>query len=335
MNMDLQNKCTQLAENYRIMRQGNLFEYQAIIAAGAALYLEQGRAVDPDRIRECKKVLSRKKGIFSNFRGISSYVIRCKLALAPDPEVYLQNLDTVYKGLKSFFSGEQVVLAAMVIVDTVSPDGYPAAVEKTKSLYKEVRKTHPWLTSEDDMPFVALMAVQGTDKADIYQEAEENYAILKRDLKASNESRQMLSHILSFCEGTPEEKCGRIVAIAEGLKNAKHRLGRDRYISILGVLASSRLSTDEIVSMICEADDCLKQHKPFRGIFGTGSQTRRMFAVQMVDASLREKGGSAVAGAVNVSSTISTSIEVTIITLLMLYAIIASSTAHSAAQSHS
>ena len=37
MNMDLQNKCTQLVENYRIMRKGNIFEYQAIIAAGAVV----------------------------------------------------------------------------------------------------------------------------------------------------------------------------------------------------------------------------------------------------------------------------------------------------------
>jgi len=65
MNIDLQNKCTQLAENYRIMRRGNFFEYQSIIAAGAALYLEQDRVVEPDRIRECKKLLARKKGIYS------------------------------------------------------------------------------------------------------------------------------------------------------------------------------------------------------------------------------------------------------------------------------
>ena len=331
MRTELQNKCDQLIQNYKLLRTGNRLEYPSLVAAGAALYLEEGKAVDPVRLKECKKLLKNRKGIFSNFRGISEFVLRCKMALSDDPEVYLANLDTVYKGLRSFFSGEQVLHAAMVIADSVSPSEYDAATQKTKAIYKEMHKAHPWLTSQDDMPFAALMAILGSDETEVFQEAENIYGILKQDLRASLESKQMLSHVLSFSKGMAEVKTDKICRIAEELRAARHPLGRDRYISILGTLAPSELPAGELADMICEADDYLKKFRPFRGIFGTGRQTRRMFAVQMTEAALGEKGYASMTGAAGISSMVSTSIEVTIITLIMLYTIIAMSAASSAA----
>lgn len=324
MQERLQNKCDQLIRNYSLLRPGNRLEYESLLAAAASMFTAADRTVDPDRVKECKKLLKKKKGLFSNFRGISEVVIRCKMALARDPEEYLDNVTTVYKDLKTFFSGEQVVLAATVIVDSVSPSEFEYMSEKTKAIYHEMRGAHPLLTSEDDMPFAAIMAVMGSDPNSICASAEEIYSDLKKNLKASMESRQMLSHILSVYEGGNKEKCDKICRLAKELKSSGHRLGRDRYISILGVLAGARVSTDELAQMVAEADDYLKQFKPFKGIFGVGTSIRRMYAVQMVEASLSPEHSSSIAGASGAASMISTSIEVTIITLIITYIIIAS-----------
>ena len=331
MDAVLQTKCDQLIENYHRMLPGNRLESSSLLVAGAGMFLAKGVEVDPERLKECKRLLKKRKSVFSSFRGITEFVVRCKMALSDDPEAYLEQLDAVFRGLKSIYRGNQILLAAMVIVDLAAPAEHAAVIQKTRSLYKDMRKAHPWLTSEEDMPFAALMAVTGRDAASVYEDAEKAYEILKKDLRASSESRQMLSHILSIYRGSAERKCDKIRLIAEGLKRTKHPMGRDRYISMLGVLCTASPTPEDLVGMIGEADDYLRQSKPFRGLFGVGVSCRRMVAVQMTESVLNDNGMSGVADTAAVASMVSTSIEVTIITLILLYSLIVTS---SSASSH-
>ena len=109
---------------------------------------------------------------------------------------------------------------------------------------------------------------------------------------------------------------------------AGHPLRRDRYIAILGTLAGSARPAEELVAQISEADDYLKQFKPFYGLFGVGRDNRRMTAVQLVTALLDESGAGGLPDA-TVSSVVSTTIEVTIITILLLCAVLAAASAAS------
>lgn len=329
MQEELKRSCDQLIENYSRIREGNRFEYDSLLTAGAALYLAKGVEVDAEGLARCGKLLRQRKGVFSSFRGIAEFIVRCKMALADDPEAYLEQLDAVYGGLKSIFSDQQTLLAAMVIVDLAEPARQAAAVEKTKSIYREMRSAHPWLTSQEDMPFAALMAVTGKDGSALYEEAEKNYELLRQNLLAGSESRQMLSHILAICPGHAESKCDKLCSMDRGLRKAKHALSRDRSISILGTLVGSPLSADALVPMICEADDYLRQFKPFSGLFCVSRDVRRMMAVQMVQASLGESAPAGVPDASAVSSVVSTSIEVAIIMLILTSAIIAGTSAAS------
>ena len=320
----MENKCLKLVENYRILAAGNKMEFTEMLLACAGIYLAAGREPDMDRVKECKKLLKSKAGIFSNFRGSDELLVRCKMALAPDPALYFESVEREYQHIKTFFSGEQTVLAAMILAEQ---DGSGSLAEKTKSIYKEMKEAHPWLTSEDDLPFAALMAVSGRDASAVYAEAEEIYALLKEKLKADKNTMQMLSHILAIRSGRAEEKCEKLCALAAGLKAAGHSLGRGSRLAILGILADSGLPADTLVDRICEADDFLKQHKPFHGLFGVGRECRRMFAVQMVQASLSEEDS------LGMSAMLTASVELAIITMILMM-IIVSSTASSHASSH-
>lgn len=332
--MTIQDKCDQLIENYNRILPGNHFEHSGLLAAGAAMYLANGLKVDPEKLRECKRMIRKQKGLFSNFRGTAEFIVRCKMAMADDPAAYLERLTSVYQGLRSFFSGEQVLLAAMVIADLSAEQEGAFIVQKTKSIYQEMRKTHPWLTLQDDMPFAALMAISGKDCSAVYEEAEKVYENLKQSLRAPNDTRQTLSHILAIYPGFADSKCEKICRINEELRKNKHAPGRERYLSILGTLAGSSLPAEELARMIGEADDYLKSFKPFRGIFGVGTNVRRMIAVQMVEAVLNDGGRSTgPIDSVAVSSVISISIEVAIITLILMYAVIASTSASSGSHS--
>lgn len=320
----MENKCLKLVENYRILAAGNKMEFTEMLLACAGIYLAAGREPDMDRVKECKKLLKSKAGIFSNFRGSDELLVRCKMALAPDPALYFESVEKEYQRIKTFFSGEQTVLAAMILAEQ---DGSGSLAEKTKSIYKEMKDAHPWLTSENDLPFAALMAVSGRDASAVYAEAEEIYALLKEKLKADKNTMQMLSHILAIRSGRAEEKCEKLCALAAGLKAAGRSLGRGSRLAILGILADSGLPADTLVDRICEADDFLKQHKPFHGLFGVGRECRRMFAVQMVQASLSEEDS------LGTSAMLTASVELAIITMILMM-IIVSSTASSHASSH-
>ncbi|MBO6041417.1 MAG: DUF4003 family protein, partial [Oscillospiraceae bacterium] len=261
----------------------------------------------------------------SNFRGTDELLVRCKMALSPDPERYFDDLEQEYQGIKTFFSGEQTVLAAMILAENGRGRGLG---DRTKQIYKEMKDAHPWLTSESDLPFAALMAVSGRDASAVYAEAEDIYALLKGRLKADRNTLQMISHILAIRGGNTEAKCDKVCALAEGLRAARHSLGTGSRLAILGILADSGLPAESLVERICEADDFLKQHKPFRGLFGVGKDCRRMFAVQMVQASLT---GEESLGA---SAMVAASVELAIVMMIIMMIIISSTTAASHSSSN-
>lgn len=324
MNHELESKCLELVENYRILQEGNKLEYTEMLMACAGLYLAAGKKPDLERLRECKKLLKSKAGLFSNFRGMDELLVRCKMALAEDPALYFENLEREYQRLKTFFSGEQTVLAAMVLAEQ-GDNGELA--EKTKQIYKEMKEAHPFLTSENDLPFAALMAAAGRDAGSAYAEAEEIYALLQDKLHAQKDTKQMLSHILAIRGGSADSKCEKLSALAESLKAAGHSLGRGSRLAMLGLLGDSGLPTDALVDQICEADEFLKQYKPFKGLFGLGRESRRMFAVQMVNAS---RPGEDSLGA---SAMMAASVELAILTMILMM-IIVSSTASASSSSH-
>ena len=325
MDREIESKCLDLVENYRILAAFNKIEFTEMNLACAGIFLASGRAPDMERIKECKKLLKSRAGIFSNFRGSDELLVRCKMALADDPARYFDRLESEYKQLKTFFSGEQTVLAAMILAEQNDGEGL---AEKTKQIYREMKEAHPWLTSENDLPFAALMAAAGRDVSAVYAEAEEIYALLRKELHVERDTLQMLSHILAIRSGRTDVKCDKLCALADGLKAARHSLGRGSRLAILGLLADSGLSTDALVERICEADDFLKQHKPFRGIFGVGRECRRMFAVQMVYASLSGEDS------LGASAMMAASVELAIVMMIIMMIIITSTASSSHSASH-
>ena len=322
MDRQIETRSLNLVENYRILSGRNKMEFPEMVLACAGIFLAAGVTPDMNRVAECKKLLKSKAGIFSNFRGSDELLVRCKMALSADPELYFENLEREYQRIKTFFSGEQTVLAAMILAEQGS--SVEDLAEKTKQIYKDMKEAHPWLTSETDLPFAALMAVSGRDASSVYAEAEEIYALLGKSVHADKYTRQMLSHILAIRSGSAEEKCDKLCALADSLKAAGHSLGRGSRLAILGILADSTLPTASLVERISETDDFLKQYKPFHGIFGVGKDCRRMFAVQMVHSSLSNEDS------LGASAMVAASVELAIITMILLMIIVSTSASYHA-----
>ena len=322
MDHRIESKCLELVENYRVLASDNKMSFSEIMLSCARMYLAAGTRPDLNRVQECKRLLKSKAGVFSNFRGMDELLIRCKMALAADPELYFENLNAEYQRIKTFFSGEQTVLAAMILAEQDASD--EGLAERTKRIYRDMKQAHPWLTSENDLPFAALMVASGRDASSVYQEAEEIYGLLQKNLPADKNTLQMLSHILAIRNGRADAKCEKLCALARGLKQAGHSLGRGSRLAILGILADSDMPTDELVKQICETDEFLKQHKPFRGLFGVGKACRRMFAVEMVQAALFGEDSH------GASAMMTASVELAIATMILLMIIVSSTAAYHA-----
>ena len=122
MDRQIESNCLGLLENYRTLAAGNRMEFTEMVLACAGIYLAAGASPDMERLKACKTLLKSKAGIFSNFRGTDELLVRCKMALAPDPERYFESVENAYQRIKTFFSGEQTVLAAMILAEQGGAD---------------------------------------------------------------------------------------------------------------------------------------------------------------------------------------------------------------------
>ncbi len=282
-NAAIEKTCSTLAENFGILVSKSKLEREEFLLAGACLFTSAGKTPEPERMDECRRLLKERENIFSSFRGMLKYLICCKLALAPAPEEYFDELVSAYNAFKGSFSGDQAVLAAVTLADRSRGERTAELAERTKAVYRDMKKAHAMITSKSDLPFAALMATSEKDCDAVFAEAEEIYGILKSSgLKVQNDTIQTLSCILAVRAGDAKEKCEKVCAIADGLKAAKQSFDKKEFFVIVGVLADSELPADELVQYICEAGECLKQYKPFKGGFGVSSDNRRLFAVQAV-----------------------------------------------------
>lgn len=220
--------------------------------------------------------------MLSDFRGNIKIPLVCKMALAQDPAVYFTQVEKVYSLLnKGKLAGSSYrAMAAMMIAEHLDKKEAAFYVERTCKIYGKMKEAHRWLTSDEDMPFAAMLAVSDVD-ADVLLAEAERCNDLCKDTFGNQNARQSLSHVLALSNVSAEQKCQKASAIWRGMKEAKHKYGTGSEISLLGSLAGLALSAEEIVNEMLEADDYLKQQKGF-GDFSMGASVRRMIAGLMV-----------------------------------------------------
>ena len=317
----LQNKCDQLIRAYRLMKEYEKFEYEHTIMAGAGLFMAENKEVNIDKIKACSRIIDANTGVFSELRGISKYIIRCKMVISKSPAVYFDDVTRIYRKFKpGVFSAEGNILAAMIVADNQNGNE-DRLIEDTKAIYRLMGESHWFLTSGNDLPFAALMALSGEDPAVIHERAEAAYAMLKGRFKADSDTIQSLSHILSLYDDDLKQMTGKVTDIGNTLKEAGHSLSGDMHASVLGLLVNSKRSEVELVEEIAEADDYLKTFSPFKGVFGMDRKDRCMYAVLCV-LSAGEDGKAA-----SVSAMLSAAVQLVIVARIRAAAMAAAAAA--------
>ena len=283
MKVELQNKCNLFIQNKELVQKTYRWEDDRMTLLAADIATGAGKLLDAGELKESEKLLKENTGIFSDFRQNLKTVIIVKMALATDAEAYFKGVEQVYDLLNKghLFGSEQRVLAALSIYENCGAENAEKVVAKTKQIYDYMKKEHPILTSEEDLPMAALLALSEKEPEELVEEMERCYQAMK-DLSKSNNAVQSLSHVMTLDQQPTETKAEKIRAIFKGLQDSGMKYGKGFELAALGILPMTGLETDTIVEDIAAVDELLKTQKGFKNLLGLGKTERLMYATLLV-----------------------------------------------------
>lgn len=249
--------------------------------ACAGIFINKEQTANEEVLLQCKDILKRNTGIFSNFKSTAKPMIVAMLASNENPQLLMECGLKVYDLLKEeFMSSVYLPIAAMIIAQYADEARYAELAQRTRRIYKQMRADHPFLTSGEDSTFCALMALLDKPDEVLLGDAEECYKILKNNFFSSN-AVQSLSHVLAMCDGEPKIKCQRTMELFQKLKEAGHKYGTSYELPTLGVLAMADGNQDEIAAEMAEIDQWLSEQKGF-GFFSSISAKQRLMYAGMI-----------------------------------------------------
>lgn len=281
MRADLLKRCELLVQNTIAIKSAFKWENSYTYPLCAEMFTEKNAHADAGRMKYCMDVLKNNTGVFSNFRGTIKLAIVSKLAIMRNMEQKLQDMLAVYKGLNKYFrKSEYLALTASIIVETTDPLQYDEIIYRTHEIYTEMKQEHPFLTSDEDTVFAALLAASKLEAAHIENEMEACYAILKPQFFYGN-AVQSLSHVLAMGEDSAEVKCSKFMALLENLENRGCKYSKGYELPALGPFAILNADMDAVAGEIAEVNLYLKDKSGF-GNMSIGTKQRLMHAGVLV-----------------------------------------------------
>lgn len=281
MNERTLARCKNLIKNKETMKSAFAWEDGLTHLACAGIFINKEQTANEEMLLQCKDILKRNTGIFSNFKSTAKPMIVAMLAANENPQLLMERGLKVYDLLKEeFMSSVYLPIAALIIAQYADEARYAELAQRTRRIYKQMRADHPFLTSGEDSTFCALMALLDKPDEVLLGDAEECYKILKNNFFSSN-AVQSLSHVLSMCDGEPENKCQRTMELFQKLKEAGHKYGTSYELPTLGVLAMADGNQDEIAVEMAEIDQWLSEQKGF-GFFSSISAKQRLMYAGMI-----------------------------------------------------
>jgi len=289
MRESLTKKCESFIRNRDVIKANFKWDSVYIVPVCASELTGKNIEADSDRLLQCKKLVDENTGVFSNFRGNVKLPIITKLAQDDYPAQKLENTKKIYEILKKYFWGSQyLTLVATILADMVYVDEADRYASRGKKIYELMKKEHPFLTSGEDGVFAVLMAFSEKEDSELIADMEACYDILKGQFSSSN-SVQSLSHVLALSDGTPEEKCKKVFALNQELKNSGRKYGTYYELAVLGAVS---LVSDDIKALaedVLNVDGFLANQKGY-GFFGIDKKTRLMHAAMLVASDYSKEG---------------------------------------------
>ncbi len=283
MKTTVQRRCELLVENRQLVSKASVLESSLLRAVAAASYTEKDMSADVDQLKDCIKLLKKKQGAFSYLRGNTMLIIASRMTLSGNPEGYLDDVIEVYKVFQKgkFFGSYYRVLASMSICDAGRSAQAEEIIEKTNALLKEMSKSHPWLTNEEDTSLAVLLAMTDKSTDEILTELEESYQYIKKNFSFHDNAAYSLSQVLTTLDGSYDQKGDKALEIYNAFKEAGSKYGKNYELASIGALVNTDMNTEDLVSEVIEVAEFLKGKKGF-GALEMDRYTRLMLGTMIV-----------------------------------------------------
>lgn len=253
-----------------------------IVAVCAEMLAENETDVTAGKMTACKEILDSSTSIFSNFNGYVYLPVITMLAVSENPEEKMKKTKSIYEILKKHFYGSVYLsLVSTVLADMVEVEEVEKYAIRGRRIYELMKENHPFLTSADDSVVAVLMAFSEKSDAELVNDMETSYKLLKSKFSGGN-NIQAVSHVLALTEGKQEEKCQRVFDMYDEFDRLDRKYGKYYELNVLGSLAMLDVDVNELVRDILLVDAFLEKQKGYGGFFGLDKKTRLMHAAMLV-----------------------------------------------------
>lgn len=285
MTESIKNICELFERNRAAIAKKFFLEKGMMSIAAGLVFTGADKEADVEKLAECRSILNKHTGFFSEFRDTIKIILLSEMALSDDAGQYIDDVKTVYCKLHKghFKDNSYMVLAAMLLCAFNRQNDADAVVEKHNEIMKQMEKLHPFLTDSEDISYVILLALSDRPVDLILDDMNECFDYLKniRKVKVGSDSMQRLSEILALADGDIKEKCDKVLSLYDILQQDK-ALTTDGYIfSSLGMLTDIDEAPENVVKNILEAYECLKDCKGFDNN-SDGKQRRLLVAALLI-----------------------------------------------------
>ncbi len=267
MEQKLKTTLDQIANNRNIFKSLMTWETASSYTAIMAAFLATGekKPVDAVRYREAKQILKRNAGAFSQFRGLGRTVVLTKMSMVDNPEEYLQGAMAVYRKLREIHkltSSPYMLLAALTIYENGGLALSDGNIEKLETLYKELHAQHPFLITDQDRGYLAMLVTYGGNLMSMSTEIENCYTAAK-GLSYSKDAVNSLAQVMALSAKTCSEKTQMVEGLMKALKFRGVKLDKSYGFASLGTLTMLDLPTEELADEVAEAREYLRKKKGF------------------------------------------------------------------------
>lgn len=281
MTQTLQTICENFIKNRDTIKSVFKWDNAQLIAVCASYLASKGIIVDAQKLKEQNKLFDEQAGTFSSFRGNPHIPIVAILYADSENQYKFSDMEAIYKKLKKHFAGTaHLALAAAIISDMTTPELADRIAERAKDIYKLMSKEHPFLTGADDYLYAILMAFSNKPDHALCEDMEYCYEILRKTYSSSNYS-QCISQIFALTDGNNDEKCQKLNALYDALKENGKKYSKYWEISVLAALSLLSDDTQKLCNDISEVDSFLEGQSGY-GTFGIPKSTRLMHAALLV-----------------------------------------------------
>ena len=270
-------------QNFKMAKHAYVLNSSMEACGCASAFIGCTEPADEERFLRAKKTVKQNTGVLSVLgRGNAKQVLAAAIAAAPDPDSAMSQISMIHTKLdKKFLNSDYLVLSAIMIYKNCEPSEYDSVIERTREIYKLIRKDHPLITGREDLPNCTLMALSGMEPSVIANRCEADFKALRKHYVMKN-NIQYLACMLSIFDGEPEERAFLAKKTQKDLR--AHGVRFDSYgLPIIGAI--SAIVEQKDMELVCDTirhvSDELKSIRGM-GSLGAGKRIRNMIATAIV-----------------------------------------------------